>query len=505
MAKKDTRRMAQLFQGLNRAHGRSIVGDRVDPRKGKRKAKSWTVLEPVTPELWEGHLRGDEGIGIIPITDDATCIWGAIDVDQYDLDLGSLEEKVKELRLPLLTCRTKSGGAHLFLFLSEFAPAQLVKTKLTDLAIAVGYPGVEVFPKQITLANERDVGSWLNMPYFGSDATERYALRDGKRLKLKEFLDRAEALRITPEQLASLDPPIKSEFQDGPPCLQQLSTQGFPEGTRNNALFNLGVYARLRWPDDWKRKVEEYNHAYMDPPIESAEVQETIKSLGRKGYRYTCNQPPICNACNRGLCLGRKFGVAGGGTEEGANDIQIGNLVKYLTDPPTYILDVDGRRIELLSDQLLDYNKFRKLCWERLNKLPPRRKSATWEVIINSLGENIEEIEAPAEASMEGRIWHLLEEWCTQYSTAKSREELLVGKPWDDGTYTFFQSTDFESFLDHKGVRDVKGRRLWSILRGRGLKNGEFNIKGRCVRWWKVPSFEVSEEPLEVPRKGSEY
>ena len=38
---------------------------------------------------------------------------------------------------------------------------------------------------------------------------------------------------------------------DGPPCLQVLTTQGFPEGTRNNGLFNIGIFYRMSNPDDW--------------------------------------------------------------------------------------------------------------------------------------------------------------------------------------------------------------------------------------------------------------
>ena len=500
----EAERMSDLFQGLDRAHGRAVVDSKVDPRKGKRNAKSWTVLEPVTLELWEKHLAGEYGMGIIPITDDATAQWGAIDVDKYDMELNDLAAKIEELRLPMVVCRTKSGGAHVFLFLTEPASAQLVRSKLTDVAVAIGYPGVEVFPKQVALAHERDVGSWLNMPYFNSGESTRYAIVDGRSLTIKEFLDRAESRRITPDQLLKLDPPVQSEFHDGPPCLQQLSTHGFPDGTRNNSLFNLGVYARLKWSDDWERKVEEYNHEYMDPPLNSGEVQATIKSLKRKAYRYRCDEPPICNACNRGLCLGRKFGVAGGGDDE-PHDVQLGNLTKYTTDPPLYVLDVDGHRLEMTTEDLLDHARFRKRCFEHLNKLPPRRKAATWDKVVQSMMANLEEIEAPADASPDGRVWQLLEDWCTQYGSAKTREELLMGKPWTEEGFTYFRSADFQRFLDHQGLRDIKGRRLWSILRKHGARHGEMNVSGRFVRYWSVPSFDSDGSELDAPRKGSEY
>ena len=46
-------------------------------------------------------------------------------------------------------------------------------------------------------------------------------------------------------------------FSDGPPCLQALAASGFPQGTRNMGLFNMGVYARSKFGDTWKEVLEE--------------------------------------------------------------------------------------------------------------------------------------------------------------------------------------------------------------------------------------------------------
>lgn len=502
--KPQAKQLHRLFAGLPRAHGKTVVTGKRDPRKGKMQGRSQTVLEPVTDELWERHLEGTYGLGIIPITDEATVNWGAIDVDQYDLDLAALEAKVHDLRLPLVTCRTKSGGAHLYLFLSEPVDAETVKQKLTDLAVALGYPGVEVFPKQVQLASDRDVGNWLNMPYFDARETQRYAVEDGHPVDVRRFIELAEAARVDAEHLDALNPPVNSEFQDGPPCLQQLSLHGFPEGTRNNSLFNLGVYARLKYPDDWQAKVEEYNHKFMDPPLGSGEVQAVLKSLGKKAYRYRCDEPPICNVCNRGLCLGRRYGVAGGGEDE-PHDVQLGSLTKYLTEPPLYVLDVDGRRIELSTDELLDHGKFRKKCMEQLNKLPPRRKPATWDKVVQALVSDCEEVEAPIDASAGGRVWQLLEEWVTNYAAAVEKDELLAGKPWTEGQWTYFRSGDFQQFLDHQGFRDFRGRRLWAELRRHGAHHHQFNINGRCVQVWCVPAFGHGPDELTTRRARGEY
>ena len=45
-------------------------------------------------------------------------------------------------------CRSKSGGAHVFLFTDSFAPAALFRSKLKDMAAKLGYANAEIFPKQ---------------------------------------------------------------------------------------------------------------------------------------------------------------------------------------------------------------------------------------------------------------------------------------------------------------------------------------------------------------------
>ena len=59
-----------------------------------------------------------------------------------------LSKRVKGFSFPLVTFRSKSGGAHLFLFAKEFIPASLMQSKLKAMADALGYAGSEIFPKQ---------------------------------------------------------------------------------------------------------------------------------------------------------------------------------------------------------------------------------------------------------------------------------------------------------------------------------------------------------------------
>ena len=109
-------RFKNIFQGLERARGVTYV-DKKGADGQKIKGKSFVKRDPVTDDLWLKHLQGTEpSLGIIPITDENSCRWGCIDIDSYaGFDHKKLIDKIKNLNLPLIVFRSKSGGAHVFL------------------------------------------------------------------------------------------------------------------------------------------------------------------------------------------------------------------------------------------------------------------------------------------------------------------------------------------------------------------------------------------------------
>mgnify|MGYP003109095985 FL=1 len=114
----EVEKFKSIFEGLDVAYGQHQPnGSRAD---GKQQGKSYIVRQEVTDELWQKHLEGEgPSLGIIPIRADNTTKWGCIDVDDYPLDHSALFKKIKKLNLPLVYCKSKSGGAHLFLFMKK--------------------------------------------------------------------------------------------------------------------------------------------------------------------------------------------------------------------------------------------------------------------------------------------------------------------------------------------------------------------------------------------------
>jgi hypothetical protein len=501
-----------IFSGLEIAYGTyKIEKERGD---GKQAGKATVVRQPPTDDLWEAHLMGSgPTLGIIPIRSDNTCGWGCIDIDQYPLDHSALVKKIAELSLPLIVCRSKSGGAHCFCFVREPVPARDMQEYLKACAALLGEAGREIFPKQAEILVDRgDTGNFLNLPYYGGDNSTRYAIKaDGTAATLEEFFElyEASAQSGTP---TPPEPPKKetAPIKDGPPCLQALCSQGFPEGTRNNGIFNIGIYLKKQSPASWEDKVVEHNIKFFDPPLPNNEVQLVIKQLNRKDYRYKCKDAPLSSFCNSSLCRTRRFGIGG----HGPDSPTLSSLSKYASEPPLWFLDINGRRIELETDSLFNQAAFQKACVEKLNLLPPTLKKSDWEGMLNELLKEMVETEqisqASEDTSVTGRFMDLLEEFTTHMQQAMDRDEILMGRPWEepeDGK-TYFRMKDLENHLKRNNFIGMTAPKMAQRLRDLGGEPTSLFLKGRTVRCWRIPRFNKQDAPFTtevVRQQGSPF
>lgn len=501
-----------IFSGLEIAYGTyKIEKERGD---GKQAGKATVVRQPPTDDLWEAHLMGNgPTLGIIPIRSDNSCSWGCIDIDQYPLDHAALVKKIAEISLPLVVCRSKSGGAHCFCFVREPIPARDMQDYLKACAALLGEAGREIFPKQAEILVDRgDTGNFLNLPYYGGDNSTRYAIKaDGTSATLEEFFELYEACAQTGTPVPP-EPPKKetAPIKDGPPCLQALCSQGFPEGTRNNGLFNIGIYLKKQSPASWEDKVVEHNIKFFDPPLPNNEVQVVIKQLNRKDYRYKCKDAPLNSFCNSSLCRTRRFGIGG----HGPDSPTLSSLSKYASEPPLWFLDINGRRIELETDSLFNQAAFQKACVEKLNILPPTLKKSDWEGMLNELLKEMVETEqisqASEDTSVTGRFMDLLEEFTTHMQQAMDRDEILMGRPWmdtDEGRM-FFRMKDLEGHLKRNNFTGMTAPKMAQRLRDMGGEPMSVFLKGRTVRCWKIPPFASQDAPFDthtVRTEGSPF
>jgi hypothetical protein len=494
-------RFMALFEGSDVAHGQTTVGR--TKRDGKAEAKSFIVREPLTLERIEAHLRGGQGIGAVPINTSNACRFGAIDVDDYDLDLKDVVRKVREARVPLVVCRSKSGGAHLFLFLQRFEEAVLVREYLTELAAALGFAGREIFPKQDMILVERgDVGNFINLPYQNAEATMRYALDEqGRALSLEEFLDYAESRRcnlidLERHTLRHQDPAL--DLKDYPPCIRRIIANGGFSVNRNISLFHSAVAVRKERPDDWKDALEEFNARFMQPPLPALEVSTIQKQHERKpDYGFKCGDSPMRDYCDKELCRQARFGIGG----DSSNSFpELTGLTIMLADPRVYYLNVDGKRLELSTAQLNNPREFQLKCLNDLRLRPPVPKEADWNKMVNKLLKEAIEIDVPAELTLTGQFLELLEDYCTSRARAVSPEEVQLGRPWTHNGYHHFRMSGLEAYLTRRGFTSLNRGQIQEQLRQLNKtencnKHLRVTLGGKAttVRVWFVPEFETKE------------
>ena len=486
-----------IFNGLDRAYGQyKSEGPKAN---GKIVGKAFILKEPVTDKLWADHLEGkDPSLGIIPIRDDSTCSWGCIDVDTYPLDYKKIIAHIRELKLPLVMCRSKSGGAHIFIFLKEPVQASLVRDKLTEWSAEIGYANCEIFPKQVEIKADRgDTGNFLNLPYHNGNNTNRYAFNDdGSGSSLDEFFKLYDTYAVDQETLLSTKVKRKKEvkeLEDGPPCLATLMSQGIPEGGRDNTLYQYAVYAKKKWPNEWQAKVDEFNHKYMEKPLGSAQVQKTVTQHERKDYQYKCKDQPMCSVCSPIVCQSRQYGI-GDSFEHNFSD-----LTKIQSDQSVWFLNIDGQRIVLDTEELFDQNKFRKACMDKINIVPNPMRPNAWTTRLQQLLRDIEVIEAPKEIRKEGRFKSLLEQFLDDQGAAEHIDEINMGKAWFDKGKAYFKTDAIQTFLEKKRFKDFTSTQIHATIRQMGGGHAHKKVQGTTAFMWYIPYTQKEEKSFAVP------
>ena len=269
-----------------------------------------------------------------------------------------------------------------------------------------------------------------------------------------------------------------------------MAEEGFGEGSRNNALFNIAVFCKKAY-EDWENKVGDYNTKYMDPPLTYQEVQQVIKSVNKKGYdRYRCKDQPICGVCNAAKCRTKKFGV--GFEEEQMAELK--DLQKYNSEPATWMLTVDDKRVQLKSEQLHNPNLFAVAIMEQANLVVPILKGKEWrEVYLKPLfGGEVAEVQPLESLQPKKELRQLLLQYTMNRTRTTKLEELVNGKCYvntEEG-YSMFQMNSFLNFLK-KNAWDLDKKATGKILQELDLYEEEVRPKvitkdgekrPRCIR-----------------------
>ncbi len=500
------RRFARLYAGRTDCYGRYLVTEKRQDSKLKGRGK--TVHEPLTDEVFESHLAGHIRLGVVPIKADSTVSWFAGDIDEYGINLTDLETKAQAAGFPVVVCRSKSGGAHLYCFLRESAPATLAIAAMRSWVTGLGYPKAEVFPKQDS-ANEETTGNWINLPYHNAEQSDNYAIGlSGEKLTLKEFEQLANARSVSLDELrsfATAKPEVKKlngkgAFAEAPPCIATMVENKVSEGGRNTALAHVGIYYYKSDPDNWQERLLEWNYKYLEEPLGTEEVRTIGRNVSKGKYEYLCKQEPMCSVCNKDLCLTKKWGV---GPQHGADfqDYDIDRIIKINSDPPIFYVIRNGDSIKMTTDQLVSPSKFRRRIYEITGRWVKVMKERAHEMRVQSARMEVET--APLEVSDEGAIIEAFHDWCeARVPNTPNLNEVRRGNPYYDRErrVVVFRAQDFIGVYRRTKRYNSEDRDVWAALRSAGCERENLRIETEQTKCWVFP---VEKPWFHVPGEES--
>jgi hypothetical protein len=503
-------KLYKLFCGYSKVHGEfSPFGQQTGDIKIAGKAV--TVKGGPSPELWRKHLKKEQGLGVVPLDDSNNVLFAAIDVDKYTVKHSVIEKKVKEYNLPLIVFSSKSGGAHLYLFLEKPQPAAVVRKYLESCAALLGYGGSELFPKQVMRANESDIGNWINMPYFGG--CERMAMIDGLWASPEEFVDYVWDKRATLDDIDKIVSDKEDVFPDGPPCLNTLVKVGKISQYKNNALFNFAVFFKQKYPETWKDMLMTANYEYLDVPGPIDEINNIIKQVEKGKYFYKCKEEPICSSCNRGLCMNRAFGVSNGDNEVNVVLDKATKCINPLGGRPSYYINVNGLHRMLIEtcDVLFDQKRFSMMIFEQTDITINRVKDTEWTKRIREVTSNMDVVYLPIDETDEGVFLIYLSEFIEENSkNVSTLEEIVNGRVFiDSDNLANFSRHIFFEFLTSRKFSQLTRSRMNEVLKNVGAVSRKKHFGDAFRNYVSVPLDSlpnaIQTKPLPTPDVAAKF
>lgn len=246
--------------------GTTLVGDYMTLFRGRGDAfGTWEggcKRAPVTEETFRNHLYGVELAGIypvVPMKNEARCVWGCSDIDVDDLDAARNLQTAFMIKGITAWVEKTRKGYHVWVFSTKTVTAATMRRAFLAAHQAVDYPAKEVNPKQEQVGS--GLGNYVRLPYpngLGEDNTNstntnlakyndihvRYMLTDDDtKMLVGTFVQTALDQRATPEQLEA----IAALWV--PPATQQVVYDGAVDADGQALATRVGALGYVVWRD----------------------------------------------------------------------------------------------------------------------------------------------------------------------------------------------------------------------------------------------------------------
>jgi len=500
-----------IFKGNDRFYIENNIDKDFKKDGGKVKSNPYFKNSKVMQSNYIDHLSGEYGLGICPLTDDGTVTFGCIDVDSYSDDLMNVIKAIYSIGLPVAPCRSKSGGLHIYLFVSKPIQAKSMIKTLKAISSFFGldrtYTGkVEFFPKQQSLGSGAN-GSCITIPYYNSINTKSYLWNT--LLEPSPVEDAVRYFKRIRTTISDVNNILnEAELSDAPCCIQTIiisSVLGKNSG-RNNFLFTCAVYLRKKYGDLFRQYLDEFN-SRLSEPVSDKEISAIEASVKSHEYNYKCNDIPCSVYCNKLECSKREFGV---GSDKGHfSGLEYGSIVRVLSAEPYYQwnLKINGGsgdfKLITFKDEtsLMDQKFFAKLCLRYLNFVPARMKDNDWFTVLNTILPKIQEVtvDRATDTTLKAELYDAFLSYITQKRAgAGSPVHVKMQFSYKQDNKYFFLKSGFQRYMDVQRIR-YTGENIRELLLSFGAKSDTLvytNISGKVqnIPCW---SKEIDDDVIE--------
>lgn len=220
---------------------------------------------------------------------------------------------------------------------------------------------------------------------------------------------------VGPDQCDPIDPPQwlltaleeskNAKIDSGTSSWAKTLYGGATTGERNQRLAEIvGHYLRMGMTQDEVLEMAlMLNKTKFEPPLPITEVERTVVSISNKHKSKTApNDGKVEEEYRQDV--GDTFGI------------DVSTMRKYMTDPPTYHMSVNGRDVIFQTvDYILDQRKFRSKIAEVTNILPPLIGKDRWDSVCQSLLNGFQETLGVEEGTNRGWFKSTLERYIYEH------------------------------------------------------------------------------------------
>jgi hypothetical protein len=180
------------------------------------------------------------------------------------------------------------------------------------------------------------------------------------------------------------------------------------------------------------------------------------------------------------------------------------------TDPPRWLLRVNGQDVPLTTEQLMKYQFLELKVLEHCSIVLRPMKPDEWRLMLADRMRNLAVIAVPEDASTPGQILGRLLEYLQKtidgrdMSPQERSRSIDLGRPIrvakEDGEWSIFKGTEFIKHLKRTKGEDMRGPDLWLALRNLGVEHTVMKIGDKAHRVWMMPWTEIDELTASEPK-----